>query len=146
MVTTNSGFYGNGLEKPGRSVTFQLGEKSWSLDIGEKTADGKSVYVARADAAEPIAYVVPKSLLGKASKQVNDLRDKSAIQFDKSRATRVDLVIADKPPLECRKEAAGWRLARPVTDEADSDAIKKLLDGIGDLRVDLQEMIGFPKT
>jgi len=42
-----------GLEPPERSIIFGIGEKSWTLNVGAKTPDGQSVYIARADAKTP---------------------------------------------------------------------------------------------
>ncbi len=129
-----------GLTNPDSSVTFQAGDRSWTLDIGDNTVDGKSVYVARADVSQA-AYVAPKSVIGKASKDVSQLRDKSPIRFDKSEATGLDIGVADKPAIACRKEKGRWRLTRPVEDEADSDVVKKLLDNIASLRIAADDFI-----
>ena len=100
-----------GLEPPERSITFGVGEKSWTLNVGAKTPDRQSVYVARADAKTPVVCVAPVSVLEKASERVNDLRDKAALRFDKAAVTRVDLVPAGGAPLTLSREATGWRLA-----------------------------------
>ena len=85
-----------GLEPPERSITFGIGEKSWTLNVGATTPDRQGVYVARADAKTPVVCVAPVSLLEKASKRVNDLRDKAALRFEKAAVTRVDLVPAGR--------------------------------------------------
>jgi len=145
-----------GLDPPERSITFGFGEKSWTLNIGAKTADGKSAYVARMD-APAVVCIVPESVIAKASERVNDLRDKAALRFDKSAVTRVDLVPAEGPALELRKDAGGpldvaqgrpeqgrtggWRLVRGVEDEAGADAVTKLLDAVAALRVDAGDFL-----
>ena len=124
-----------GLARPVRSITFAVGDKSWTLDIGEMTADGKRVYVARPDAPEPVVYVVRRDITDKASKDTNDLRDKAAIRFKKAAVTRIRLKPAQQSATECRKEASGWQLKRPVVDLADAASVGKLLDAIANLRV-----------
>jgi hypothetical protein len=130
-----------GLEPPERSITFGVGEKSWTLDIGAKTPDGLSVYVARADAKTPAACVVPASLLEKASQRVNDLRDKAALRFDKEAVTRVELIPAGGPELALSKEATGWRLAGAVQDEAAPESVMRLGEAVAALRVSADDFI-----
>ncbi len=130
-----------GLEPPERSITFGIGEKSWTLNVGATTPDRQGVYVARADAKTPLVCVAPVSLLEKASKRVNDLRDKAALRFEKAAVTRVDLVPAGAP-LTLSRDAAGWRLAcGEVQDEADAAAVARLLDALAALRVDADDFI-----
>ena len=129
-----------GLDPPDRSITFGFGDKSWTLNVGAKTADGKSAYVARMD-APGVVCVVPESVIAKASEGVNDLRDKAALRFDKSAVTRVDLMPAEGPALELRKEAGGWRLVRGVEDEAGAEAVTKLLDALAALRVQASDFL-----
>jgi len=130
-----------GLDEPERSVTFKAAGRTWTLNIGDLSADGKSVYVARADATEPTAYVVAKTLLDKASKTVNQLRDKTPIRFRTARVTRLKIALAEKPTLECRKEKDGWRVASPVADEADPEAMRKILDDIASLRIASEDFL-----
>ena len=130
-----------GLEPPERSITFGVGAKSWTLNVGAKTPDRQSVYVARADAKRPIVCVAPVSVLEKASERVNDLRDKAALRFDKTAVTRADLVPAGGTALALSKEATGWRLVGGVQDEADAESVARLLDALAELRVDAADFI-----
>ncbi len=130
-----------GLRPPERLITFSIGEKSWTLNVGATTPDRQGVYVARADAKTPLVCVAPASLLEKASKRVNDLRDKAALRFEKAAVTRVDLVPAGAP-LTLSKDATGWRLAcGEVQDEADAAAVARLLDALAALRVGADDFI-----
>jgi hypothetical protein len=146
-----------GLEPPERSITFGVGDKSWTLNVGAKTPDGQSVYVARADAKTPVAArgaqgggstlppelpcVAPVSVLEKASERVNDLRDKAALRFDKAAVMNVALVPADGKALTLSREEAGWRLSGAVQDEADAASVTRLLDALAALRVDADDFI-----
>jgi len=130
-----------GLEPPERSITFGVGAKSWTLNVGARTPDRLGVYVARADAKTPVVCVTPVSVLDKASERVNDLRDKAALRFDKTAVTRVDLVPAGGATLTLSKEAAGWRLVGGVQDEADAASVTRLLDALAGLRVDAADFI-----
>ncbi|MGD0999135.1 MAG: DUF4340 domain-containing protein [Candidatus Brocadiia bacterium] len=138
-----------GLEPPERSITFGIGDKSWTLNVGAQTPDRQSVYVARADAKTPLVSVAPVSLLEKASERVNDLRDKAALRFDKTAVTRVDLVraggstalTAGGTALALSREATGWRLAGAVEDDADAAAVARLLDALAALRVGADDFI-----
>ena len=130
-----------GLDSPERSITFSVGERSWTLNVGAKTPDGQSVYVARADAKTPAVCVAPVSLLQKASEEVNDLRDKAVLRFDKTAVTRVDLIPAGGTALTLNKEATGWRLTAGVEDEADAESVARLLDALAGLRVDAADFI-----
>ena len=140
-----------GLDPPERSITFGVGARSWTLNVGARTPDGQSVYVARAprsdtrsgteDAKTSVVCVTPLSVLEKASEGVNDLRDKAALRFDKTAVTRVDLDPAGAATLTLSKEAAGWRLSGTVQDEADAASVTRLLDALAGLRVDAADFI-----
>ena len=132
-----------GLEPPERSIIFGIGEKSWTLNVGAKTPDGQSVYIARADAKTPLVCVAPASLLEKASKRVNDLRDKAALRFEKMAVTRVDLVPAGGSTALAvsRETTGGWSLAGAVQDEADAASVERLLDALAALRVGADDFI-----
>ncbi len=128
-----------GLDPPERSITFGVRERSWTLNVGGKTPDGQSTYVARADAAT--VCVVPVSLLQKASEEINDLRDKAVLRFDKAAVTGVELIPAGGTALTLSKEATGWRLVGGVQDEADAESVARLLDTLAGLRVDASDFI-----
>jgi hypothetical protein len=138
-----------GLDPPERSITFGIGEKSWTLEVGTKTPDGQSVYVARADAKTPSPCVVKASVLEKASEGVNDLRDKAALRFDRTAVTRVDLIpaggstalTAGGTSLTLTRESNGWRLSGGVQDEADAESVARLLDALAGLRVEAADFI-----
>jgi len=53
----------------------------------------------------------------------------------------VDLAPAAKPTIELRKGPSGWRLAKPVNDAANDDAVTKLLDAASGARIEAGDFI-----
>lgn len=117
------------LKPAQRAVTFAIGHKMWTLNIGRDAGDQDGVHVARVDDANT-AYAVPKMILDRALLTVNDLRDKSVLRFKPRQATRAEIVSESNPSLECRKTAYGWKLLRPIVDEVDTAAMDRLLNAI----------------
>jgi len=123
-----------GLDKPRWSVGFGTSDKSWTLNIGEMTADGKGLYVMRADASEPTVHVVSSLLLQKTLKRPDDLLDKAALRFSAAKVARIRLAARNQPVTECRLDEAGWRLTEPVADRADPAVLAHLLRTLAGFR------------
>ena len=117
----------HGLESPERSVSFATPEKSWTLNLGARTLDDRSLYVARADNPSRV-FVVPATLLGHVSKTVHDLRDKAALVFTKAKVTGIELTARRRKLFACRLGRTGWRVTNPFDDEADIAELAALID------------------
>ena len=130
-----------GLDRPECSVSFGTGKRSWALDIGEMTADGKSIYVARPDIAEPTVYVVPRKLLDSVTKQVADLRDKAVLRFGRSRVSGIEFRRRGEESIVCSRQKGQWRITAPVRDCADGYVINLVLDALLHLRVNARDFI-----
>ena len=130
-----------GLEDPQRSITFSTDEKSWTLNVGEKTADGKGVYVMRTDLAEPAVLVVSSEILDRAFIGVAGLRDRRALRFNANRVTRIQVCADGRTEIECHRTASVWSLVKPVMDRADPLAVIGLLRALELLRVDADDFV-----
>jgi hypothetical protein len=127
-----------GLAAPEQSVTIGVGDRAFKLDLGGVTTDGKSAYVAT---ERKLIYVVPKTILAKAATRLNDLRDKTALRFDKSALTRLSAIAAGAPTVELAKEKTLWKMLQPVADDTDAASVTKLLDSLAALRIGAEDFI-----
>ena len=123
-----------GLKEPRRSVTLTVGAKEWTLHVGSEVSDGKRVYVARA-ADRRTVFTVPRSVLDRVSKTVNELRHKSALRVKLPKVTGIEIRLGDNAPVECRRTASGWEIRRPIDDEAVAMSVSRLLKTIAKLNI-----------
>lgn len=86
-----------GLDSPAASVVFAIGvhkiEKT--LEFGEVEQNGQKKVYARIREGGPVA-VVDAALLKELSKDVNDLRDRTVAEFDRTQATKIEVTVGDE--------------------------------------------------
>jgi len=130
-----------GLAEPGRSITFNMNKESWELHIGNATADTRNAYVTRPGFVEVRVYVVPLESVAPFFMKASDVRDNAAIRFTRADTSRIKILAAGQPAIECRKANAEWTFTHPVADAADPRAILGLLDALGALRIDASNFV-----
>jgi Domain of unknown function (DUF4340) len=114
-----------GLDPAAFDIDFQLqnGTKH-SIQLGKKDFVGTSVY-AKLDQNSDVS-LLPESLLGFASKNVEDLRDRSILHARNDQITAFDL----KNPsgeIVATKVGHEWKLTKPSAVLADTSAVEELL-------------------
>lgn len=107
-----------GLDKPEIMLRFQMkGQETWrQLAVGGKSPTGAWAYV-RVD-EEPQVILVPETLRSQLNKTILDLRDKSVLDVQADKVTRL-AVHRGEPVAELRKGDQRWELVKPVKARAD---------------------------
>jgi hypothetical protein len=122
-----------GLDKPWR-VTLVTGKDkeraSRTLLIG-KMESGKGVYAMRE--GESSVLLLPDEIWTALPKNVAALRDKTVVQFDRDKVTRLD-VESPQGPLTLVRENDTWKLTAPQALPADQVAAGALLTKLQNLR------------
>ncbi|GJQ60551.1 MAG: DUF4340 domain-containing protein [Candidatus Scalindua sp. AMX11] len=113
----------------------ELGNESkYTIYVGDKIAAGQNnVYISVE--GESDIYVVLSSLLEKITKDVNDLRNKWVFEFDEAAVERIKIVNTSEESIVCSREENLWWMSEPVTDRADSQRIKGIINELKNLKL-----------
>lgn len=115
-------------------------ESKYTIYVGDKIAAGQNnVYVSVE--GENDIFVVMSSLLEKISKDVNDLRNKWVFEFDEAAVERVKIVNTSQESIICSKEGSLWWMSEPVTDRADSQRVKGIINELKNLKIAKEDFV-----
>jgi Domain of unknown function (DUF4340) len=118
-----------GLAEPRSEVSFRLaGEKEPKrLLVGNKTATGGDVYAKIG--ADKRVLLIPGYLESTFVRSTFDMRDKSALKFDRDKVDGLTVVSGGKT-VRIKKDANEWMLAEPVAARADFGTVEGILGRI----------------
>jgi len=127
-----------GLENPRVRLTLQGKKGDMVLLVGYETPTKDAVYVQLQ--GKKYVMVGPKSLYERLSPTLDDLRDRTVIDFQSASATRIEIKSTDRVIELARSSAATnaeprWALTRPLSARADQRKISELLSDLNGLRV-----------
>jgi hypothetical protein len=125
-----------GLGGSGRRVQFRAGDMSFTLQVGNEAPVGGNIYVAREDALDRV-FTVAAFRVSSFDRDVDSLRDKRVLSFDRARVERV-VVGWPGGTVTVAKTDAGWQVTHPsaIAGRADVNAIDDLLSDISFLRAE----------
>lgn len=117
-----------GLDPGSVSIAFSLknGTKH-TVVLGNKDFTGDSVY-ALID-SQPKVTLLPNSLLTSANKTTDDLRDKTVLHVNIDQAASAELK-SPSGDIILNKTSSGWKMTKPDTAAADSDAVSSVLTAV----------------
>jgi Domain of unknown function (DUF4340) len=127
-----------GLEIPRVRLTLQNKKRSIVLLIGNETPTKDEVYAQLQGKKDVL--VAPKSIYERVDRTLDDLRDRTVIDFQPASATRIEIKSADRV-IELAKSATStnteprWSLTRPLAARADPRKVNELLADLSGLRV-----------
>jgi hypothetical protein len=140
-----------GLETPGLIVNLWLKKGSmvggtagdvtkYTVNIGDRLAAGQdTVYITAGDDKD--VSVVDAKFLEKVDKEINDLRNKWAFEYDKHAVERVRLESGENEPVVCSKAEQLWWITQPLSDRADTERIKDILDELKNLKIAKEDFV-----
>jgi hypothetical protein len=129
-ITADTSRYGEfGLEKPATVLSFNTKKEKHTVQIGDKSNIGYSVYF-RVD-EDPKVYLGSQVLATATEKTLHDFRDKALAQIDLDKVIRVALNndLAKESVVLDKKDGA-WTMAQPLKVEADGDQVASFLEEI----------------
>ena len=127
-----------GLENPRARLTLQNKKGSMILLIGSETPTKDAVYAQLQGKKDVL--VAPKSIYERVDRTLDDLRDRTVIDFQAASATRIEIKSTDRV-IELSKSAITtnaeprWVLTRPLAARADQRKVSELLADLSGLRV-----------
>ena len=122
-----------GLGEGADRVLFGTGKGEHVLRLGAKTPVGSNTYAARDDDAS--VYTIPTYRADALRRDLDDLREKRVLRFDREAVTRIDLAWPGGSVALDRGED-GWRVSAPLDDAADPETIDSLLSDLSFLRAE----------
>src|SRR5580765_7200688 len=107
-----------GLGAPRVEIQFKAaGDKDFKkLFIGQKTPTGANLFARRND--DKRVFTIASVQDATFNRTTFDLRDKTAIKFDREKVDHVE-VNTDSKTLELTKAGGDWKLAKPIQAPAD---------------------------
>lgn len=127
-----------GLLSPRVRVTLQGKKGEMVLLVGNDTPTKDAIY-AQVPGADDV-LVVSKSVYEPLNRTLDDLRDRTVIDFQPASATRIEIKSADRVielarSAEATNSEARWALTHPLAARADQRKASELLADLGELRV-----------
>ena len=153
--TANFNLKEYGLETPTLVVSLWLKKGSmiggtagnitkYTVNIGDRLAAGEdTAYITTGDDKD--VFVVGVKFLEKVSKEINDLRNKWAFEYDKHSVERVRLEREEGEPVVCSKSEQLWWITQPLSDRADTERIKEILDELKNLEIAKEDFVSDSK-
>lgn len=119
-----------GLDPPRVDLTFKTAGSNdrKRLLVGGKTPTAGELYAKLP--SEKRVFLIPGYLETTFSRSTFDLRDKTALKFDRDKADALE-VSAGGRALRARKEGSDWKLVDPWAAAADFGAVEGLLGRLG---------------
>ena len=121
-----------GLAQPRIEVGFKAGSTEGRLLIGSKTPTGADLYAKTA--ASPRVFLVASYIESTFNRKPFDLRDKTALKFDRDAADALEIVTAGGT-LSFGKKDGAWQIVQPPGARGDSAAIEGLLARLNSLQM-----------
>ncbi len=131
--------------KKGSMVGGTAGDVTrYTVNIGDRLAAGQdTVYITTGDDKD--VSVVGTKFLEKVNKEINDLRNKWAFEYDKHSVERVRLESSENGPVVCSKAEQLWWITQPLSDRADTERIKDILDELKNLKIAKEDFVSDSK-
>ena len=119
-----------GLSPPIGEVSFQVKGKWETLQVGDETPTGISLYAKKGDSNEVL--LVSSLARSYVKKGVYDLRDKTILPFELERVKQFRYRTAQQDVICQKTEENQWNLHQPLKTKADSNKIQFFLQRLID--------------
>ena len=144
-----------GLETPGTVVNLWLKKGSivggttgdvtkYTVNIGDRLAAGQNTAYITVGGDKDV-FVVVSRFLEKIDKEINDLRNKWAFEFDKHAVERVRVESGENKPVVCSKAEQLWWITQPLSDRADTERIQDILNELKNMKVAKEDFVSDTK-
>jgi hypothetical protein len=115
-----------GLGAPRIEIQFKAaGDKDFkTIQIGQKTPAGGNLFAKRG--SDKRVFTIPSFQEQTFNRSTFDLRDKTAMKFDRDKVDRIE-ITADNKTLDLDKSGGDWKIVKPVQALSDSTATEGLI-------------------
>lgn len=133
-----------GLEPPALTVTFSSADpagtrsaatpaRSFSLGLGNKTPDGKLLYLLSAD--HTTVHVVGRSLAESLAQPIEQLRANTLFTIHNFEVGFFKIIAASATPIHLRRDGSRWVFDAPLQTRANKVMTELTINALRDLRV-----------
>ncbi|MFQ5687038.1 MAG: DUF4340 domain-containing protein [Candidatus Scalindua sp.] len=109
-------------------------ESKYTINIGDRLAAGQNTVYINIEGSKDVIVVTAK-FLEKIDKNINDLRNKWAFEYDIDAVERVKIQSDSKEPIVCSRADQHWWVTQPVSDRGDTGRIKDILNELKNLKI-----------
>ncbi len=100
-----------GLDTAKKVLTVDLGDdKSWTLELGNKSGDGQKYFGRRA--GEALIFTLSLDATDKLFRSLHDLKNKKLLNFEKTAVQKISVEYPDQT-FELEKSNENWSLTKP---------------------------------
>jgi hypothetical protein len=125
-----------GLDQPRLTVTVSVGkdEAQKTLLVGATKEDPqkKTIYAKRAE--RPTVYTIPEYTVKNIDKDVNTLRDKTVLAFDKAKAGKLVVTRKDGAGFTLVKRDGAWHIEAPGDGAERPPTMTRFLEDVATLK------------
>ncbi len=121
-----------GLDPPRIEVTFKSGGKEQRLQLGRKTPPATDLYAKLPD--QKRVFLVPSYVESTFNKSTFDLRDKTALKFDRDKVDTM-AIATPKRTLSFTKSNGEWQMTAPLHARADFTTVDGLVSRLNGLQM-----------
>ncbi len=109
-------------------------ESKYTINIGDRLAAGQNTVYINIEGSKDV-LVVAEKFLEKNDKNVNDLRNKWAFEYDIDSVDRVRIQSDSKEPIVCSRADQHWWVTQPMSDRGDTARIRDILSELKNLKI-----------
>jgi len=109
-------------------------ESKYTINIGDRLAAGQNTVYINIEGSNDVVVVAAK-FLEKIDKNINDLRNKWAFEYDIDAVERVRIQSGSKDPIVCSRADQHWWVTQPVSDRGDTSRIRDILSELKNLKI-----------
>jgi uncharacterized protein DUF4340 len=100
-----------GLDDPSRVLTIDRGnEKSWTLELGSKSSDGKHFFASRT--GDTTIFMIAADTTDKLLRSLHDLKNKQLLSFQKDEIEKISIEYPGQV-FELQRQGKIWNLTQP---------------------------------
>ena len=146
--TANFSLVNYGLDKPQIVVNLWIKESAilkgtegttgaaskYTINVGDRLAAGQNTVYINIEGSNDVVVVAAK-FLEKVDKNINDLRNKWAFEYDMNAVERVRIQSDSKDPIVCSRADQHWWVTQPVSDRGDTARIRDILSELKNLNI-----------
>ena len=146
--TANFSLVNYGLDKPQIVVNLWMkesailketegttgAESKYTINVGDRLAAGQNTVYINIEGSNDVVVVAAK-FLEKVDKNINDLRNKWAFEYDMNAVERVRIQSDSKDPIVCSRADQHWWVTQPVSDRGDTARIRDILSELKNLKI-----------
>jgi len=109
-------------------------ESKYTINVGDRLAAGQNTVYINIEGSNDVVVVAAK-FLEKVDKNINDLRNKWAFEYDMNAVERVRIQSDSKDPIVCSRADQHWWVTQPVSDRGDTARIRDILSELKNLKI-----------